>query len=331
MSMSKKLLSGFVSFLIIFAFSQGAFAERDTDIIKLPKSVGSWTRSDSPRVITSENIYDYMNGSGELYLGYRFHYLEVFDYGSEKNNNVLVELYFMENSDDAFGLLSLDWGGEPVLFVSSPEGIQSGSFIAPARALYGAGLLRIWSGKVYARVLGFPETTASKKAVLDLGKAIISNRKNPPEPGLLQKLPLKVGTGWKMLSKRLSYFRSHLALNSVYYLSHENILDIDLSTEAVTAPYEKISDQGVTERCQVLLVKYESPVRVREALKHFQGTYLPELKKTSTKDLTDGTPSYVELEDGWLGYLLADNYLTMVFGCPDQKSARIILHTAGSN
>ena len=44
--------------------------------LNLPKTVGVWNRPDSPRVINSKNIFKYMNGAGELYLGYRFHHLE---------------------------------------------------------------------------------------------------------------------------------------------------------------------------------------------------------------------------------------------------------------
>ena len=87
----------------------------------LPKTVGVWNRAESPRIIGSNNIFKYMNGAGELYLGYRFRHLEVFNYTSADQGNILVELYFMESPDDAFGLLSLDWGGEPVSFDGAPR------------------------------------------------------------------------------------------------------------------------------------------------------------------------------------------------------------------
>ena len=74
--------------------------ELEASSIHLPKNVGHWTRPDSPQVINSKNIFEYMNGAGELYLGYRFHHLDVFDYTSQNQDNILVELYFMETSDD---------------------------------------------------------------------------------------------------------------------------------------------------------------------------------------------------------------------------------------
>ena len=88
--------------------------------LNLPETIGAWSRPESSKKIDPTNIFKYMNGAGELYLGYRFDHLEVFDYTSKNSGNILVELYFMDTSDDAFGLLSLDWGGEPVIFDNIP-------------------------------------------------------------------------------------------------------------------------------------------------------------------------------------------------------------------
>ena len=78
----------------------------------------------------------------------------------------------METSDDAFGLLSLDWGGEPVSFDGSPAATLKKSFTASNRSLYGGGLLRLWSDYIYARIMANRETPASKEAVLALGREI---------------------------------------------------------------------------------------------------------------------------------------------------------------
>ena len=212
----------------------------NADKPNLPKTVGVWNRLKPPRIINSNNIFKYMNGAGELYLGYRFRHLEVFDYTSDDQGNILVELYFMESPDDAFGLLSLDWGGEPVSFDGSPVATSKKSFSASTRALYGGGLMRLWSDDIYARIMAERETPASKEAVLELSKSIAANTQNPPEPVLVKKLSLEVGATWKLRVEQIELFlsqRHHLVLNSIYYLSHENILDLDLSAEAVSAPY----------------------------------------------------------------------------------------------
>jgi len=319
----------FLTIAMAFSTREGADAEMSPHY--LPESVGAWSRSASSKIIDSTNIFKYMNGAGELYLGYRFDHLEVFDYTSENQDNILVELYFMGTSDDAFGLLSLDWGGEPVSFGGVPANSPDQSLTSGTRALYGAGLLRIWMDNLYVRVMAFRETPASKQAVFTLGKAIIANRKTSQKPELLKFLSSHVGSAWKLRKDRLSFFRSYLALNSIYYLSHENILDFDLSTEAVIAPYEHISSTADRKRCRFLLVKYENRVRARKALNHFHDAYLPEHKKEITADSAVNSPSLFKLEDGWLAYKLLGKYIAIVFECPDQESASAIIQKHESN
>jgi len=293
--------------------------------LNLPKTVGIWNRPDLPQVVTSNNIYKYMNGAGELYLGYRFRHLEVFDYSSGNQENILVELYFMETSDDAFGLLSLDWGGEPVSLSDSATKPSDQSPASEINALYGAGLLRVWSDNLYARVMAYSETPASKQAVLDLGHAITVNRKNAPRPALVNILSPQVGSDWKLRKDRLSFFRSYLVLNSIYYLSEKNILDLDLSTQSIIAPYENSSNSTDRKSSQFLLVQYENHERAWKALNHFHDIYLPDFKKEFTVDSSTKRPSHFKLEDGWLAYKLINNYIAVVFECPDQESAEAII------
>ena len=181
---------------IAVSFSAGAASNMKTNPVDLPKTIGEWTRQDSVQRIDSTNIFKYMNGAGELYLAYRFNHLEVYEYLAANRENILVELYFMKTADDSFGLLSLDWGGEPV--ISNDAAVRKGTrAVAPlSRAFYGRGLLRICSGNIYARIMAYRETPASKEAVISLGRAIALDRNNPPEPKLLNILPHAIGSQW---------------------------------------------------------------------------------------------------------------------------------------
>ncbi len=67
MSMVKKALSLFICFFFVYTFFQGAVVEANK--ISLPKTLGDWSRPKSPKIIDSTNIFKYMNGAGELYLG----------------------------------------------------------------------------------------------------------------------------------------------------------------------------------------------------------------------------------------------------------------------
>ena len=292
----------------------------------LPKTIGLWTRPDSPKVVTSTNIFDYMNGAGELYLGYRFDHLDVYEYKAQSQKEILVELYFMKSSDDAFGLLSLDWGGESVdLIPPSRHTDRDPGVNGWPRALYGQGLLRIWSADIYARVMATQETPESREAVLSIGKAIAENRKNLPGPKIIQELQNPILMNWGLRWDRTSFFRTHLVLNSLFYLSHQNILDLDLACEAVAALYEKEDSPGDRVRIQFLIVKYPSAYRAREALNHFHAAYLPEHALSKESSSGKKIQNAYAVEDGWMAYTYAEKAIAFVFECPDLQTARAIM------
>jgi hypothetical protein len=291
----------------------------------LPKTVGLWTRPDSPRLVNAKNIFDYMDGAGEIYLGYCFDHLEAWEFESRTQKAILVELYFMKTADDAFGLLSLDWGGEPVDLHQSPqENAGSVNSFLP-RALYGEGLLRIWSDAIYARVMAYQETPESKEAVLTLGRSIVKGRRNPQAPNLFQSLPDSFGSDWMLLKERATFFRSHLVLNSLYYLGQENMLDLSLSSEAVTSPYERKDAKG-KKRIQFLLVRYSDNKHASQALAHFHRAYLPEYPIAQQPVSSKEMASVFSVEDGWMGYKLRDNVIAFIFECPDQETAKTIIN-----
>jgi len=291
----------------------------------VPKTVGLWTRPDSPQFVNAKNIFDYMDGAGELYLGYRFDHLEAYEYEASNQKGILVELYFMKTKDDAFGLLSLDWGGEPVDLSQSLQAKTAPKNSSWPRALYGEGLLRLWSDTIYARIMAYQETPESKEAILSLGRSIVKDRENPPRPDLLKNLPNTFRPDWMLRKDRASYFRSHLVLSSLYYLGQENMLDLDHSSEAVTSPYER-KDSKEKKRIQFLLVRYPDHEHARQALAHFHRAYLPEhpnpLQPGSSEEMVKVFP----IEDGWLGYKFQDNTIAFIFECPDQETARTIIN-----
>jgi hypothetical protein len=267
-----------------------------------------------------------------LYLSYDFDHLEVYEYtASDQQDGILVEVYVMNTSDDAFGLLSMDWGGEPVAIRDSTSGSVGPTVAPPTRALYGGGLLRIWADTLYARVMAHRETPEAKEAVLSLGRKIAEDRKMVAEPELLNMLPRTVNSDWKLRRDRIGYFRSHLVLNSLYYLSHRNILNLDHSTEAVNAAYQTILNAGVSKSVQLLFVKYASPKKAQKALDDFCNAYLHEHQKGIDPRATENHTNFFDIEDGWLGYALNGAYLGVVFECPNRESAQMILNLISRN
>ncbi len=302
--------------------------ERESLATRIPHKVGAWTRSEKPRIVTAKTIFDYMDGAGELYLGYRFRLLDVYDYSSTDQDDILVEIYWMETSDDAFGLLSNDWGGEAVDLAPSGSRQDKSAASPRGRALYGAGLLRIWSDNIYARIMAYQAGEASKDAVLDIGRSIVSGRRVSQEPALLRLLPREVSPSFHQRADRLCYFRSHLVLNSVYFLSTGNILNLGQKTEAVTVPYEV--EQRKRASIRALLIRYAGESEARSSLRHFLEIYVPEKTKGAAPGVSadDGV---LKIEDGWMGYQMRNAFLALVFECPNAETANSYLKQALSS
>ncbi len=330
-SIIKKTLMFLGIITIMVSQSKGIKANMTKSTVQLPKTVGAWTRPDKPRIIETNTIFNYMNGGGELYLAYRFSHIEVFEYQADQGNTILVEIYFMKTSEDAFGLLSLDWGGEPEFLHGFSE-LPPDSPRAPnSRALFGEGLLRLCSGNIFARVLAYRNTPESKKTVLSIGRSIAE--KYPPslEPDFLKVLPETIDSNWKLRKERISYFRSHLVLNSIYYLSHENILDLDHSTEALVSVFENKSSKDKVKRIQTVCVKYSDAAKSQKALNHFLNTYISEQKPDATLTQSNKSSNFVRIEDGWLGYKRDGRCLVLAFEAPDQQSAQAIVQSISCN
>lgn len=291
-----------------------------SDKINLPDTIERWRLENPPKRIDSKNIFDYMNGAGELYLGYHFDHLWVYEYRDQSGNDILVELYHMKGSNDAFGLLSLDWGGEG----------ETTRFTFPD-ALYGKGLLRVRSNNIYARIMVVKETPAARDIILKLGEIITANRSNPAPPKLLQVLEPVLGSHWTLRRDRIGYFYSHLVLNSLYYLSHENILNLNHSTEAVIAAYEKTLKDHGQKRFHFLVINYPDHQQALMALNGFVEAYLTDRKRENQPELKNENKQFYQIEDGWMGYQLQNRYLALVFECPDLESAREIMNGVNLN
>ncbi len=328
--------------------------------IRLPLEVLGWKQSGTVQRISRETIFDYMDGAGELYIGYRFRELEVREYESEKNGPILVELYFMESPDDAFGLLSLDWGGELLdeAIGMSWSAFQVGQRVAttsdsrtservgqePASqletgptvgrlpsALFGSGLLRMRTGPIYVRMLAEQDTAATKQAITELAKIVASGggKLSAPPPAIMAALPDAVGD-YAPASSGKAFFRSHLVLNSVYFLATRNILDLGPACEAASSEYRRPGG-GEQRKPRLLVVKYPTGEAALKGGTSFEQVYLSKPKRASEGfEWFEGQGRTVEIEEGWVGIARSGAFLAVAFDCPDDETARKFLNQSGS-
>jgi len=293
----------------------------DVGTPELPECVDEWKLKGPAQRITADTIFDYMNGAGELYLAYHFIDLTVSEYGNGGDNDILVEIYRLKDAADAFGLLSLDWGGESVAVGPSPARGPDRRPSPYSEVLYGAGLLRMRSGNLYIRIMAVRDTPQVKKVILRLAHALTAGRDNPPPPELVRRMPEALGAGWELNRETIGYFYSHLVMNSWYYLSHENILNLGPETESVVAAYENGSGTARV-RIRVLVICYSGPREAAEALDRFRAAYLPGAEPEIVGGGGGGRMALFHVEDGWLGVGVAGRLLAAFFACPSLEAAR---------
>ncbi len=307
--------------------------------VALPQSVDGWTRPEEPETYDAASIFDYMNGGAELYTGYRFGRLDVYEYASPQQQTIVVELYWLESSDDAFGLLSIDRRGEPVDLTGRDPEIAHASdspagpgkvgpaqvFGSEPRARYTSGLLQMWADNLYARVMAYRETEAAKRAVFSLGASIAAGRDSPDPPALVRAVPPNVGTDYRLGPGGISFVRSQVALNAVDFFSSENVFDLTPSVDGVNASYEPVSAESGPASVRLMIFAYASAEAADRAVRRFRKSYPPETEQDVEAAARDC--GFFEAESGWTAYTRSGRNLAVITGSPDLEAARRFAET----
>jgi len=235
----------------------------------LPPEISGWKTGREDQVFTRNDVFDYMNGGGEIYLAYDFQFVFVREYVRDEAPSIVIEIYQMSSSEDAFGVFTHDTDGDEV------ELGQGG--------IYGAGLLRFWKDKIFVRILADRETPEAKVVIFELGgKAAEAVSSEGGKPGLVKALPAE-----GLRPKSLGYFHTQISLNAHYYLANVNVLNLSPETQVVMARYEKEGSQA-----RLLLVEYPTVERAVDAHGRFVEIVLLERfeegREARPKKLEDG-------------------------------------------
>lgn len=259
--------------------------------IQLPEKppCPGWQASEQ-RIVTPDNIFDYMNGAGELYLSYSFRRLDVREYAKTGEPTIVCEVYTLPSAADAFGLFSQDRTGEKLSIGQE--------------ALYASGLLLARQGNCFIRILAERETPDSRRCVEALAGEIVKNCGPAGKPpSALRWLPAK-----GLASDSQRYFHTKDCLNYYYFLSNDNILNLSTSTEAVLGSYGSGEKKSLA-----MVVMYPTAAQCRVAWSKFRKVYLDGLKP-------EGDYSLAQLENGkWVGGRTKGNRLIIVLESPARK------------
>lgn len=250
----------------------------------LPDEISGWKKSLEDQIYGRENIFDYMDGAGEIYLAYDFRFVFVREYAQDNSPSIVVEIYQMSSSEDAFGVFTQDLDGDEVKLGQG--------------AIYAAGLLRFWKDKIFVRILADKETPEIKPLIMRLGELIAAAApQEGTRPSIISALASE-----GLRPKTLRYFHTLISLNSHYFLASENILNLSPETQVLLAQYEQEKS-----RARLLLVAYPSVSQAEDAHNQFVKIYLKD------KVLPESKVQSKKLEDGkFSGILRKDNFLIIV-------------------
>ncbi len=253
----------------------------------LPHRTGNWELEKGKETYGPENLFDYMDGAAELYLAYGFRTMTLHRYVGRDGSRVVVEIYEMASSEDAYGIFSFDREDEDV-------GVGQGSEL-------GGGTLRFWKGRYFVSVYG--EKEAKDDELLAIGKAIAdSMRETGSEPELIKYLP-EESRG--LIPRSVRFFRNHVCLNQRFFIANKNILLLDSTTSGLMAQMR--TPQG---KVQIILIKYPDEGRAASAEKSFKLAFMPEAEMEGM----------VKTEDGkWTGAMRKGKLWIGVFGAADRE------------
>jgi hypothetical protein len=219
----------------------------------LPEKAVPWTKAGEDQFFDGQTIFDYINGAGEVYRAYNMQRCLSRRYVAPESPAIILDLFEMASSHDAFGVFTHDPDGEDL---SIGQG-----------AVYRSGWLGFWKDRFFVSLYADEETDAAKQALKELAsKTAALIKKEGQRPPILSRLPKK---GLQPASVR--YFHDHPVLNRHYFIATENILRLGGRTEAVLAMYQL--KEGAA---QVLLVNYPDAETAKEAHSAFLKHYLPD-------------------------------------------------------
>ena len=288
----------FVIIVLMFTVAETAKGEEQGKMsreILLPSDAAGWKWDGKEMKYNSKTLFSYIDGAAELYLAYGFQNLTVRRFEKSNQPPILLELYEMASSEDAYGVFSFEHQDEAA-------GIGQGSE-------FGGGLLRFWKNKYFVSIYAEREGAEVESGILKVGRAAANSIPAVgPEPKLVGFIP---GKDLGLVDKSLRYLKSHVLLNQRFFIAHQNILNLSRKTEAVLAQYL----QG-KQKSQLLLIRYPDSKEAADAYRNFMKVYLPDVRGMDRARTEDRK---------WTFARQRNEFILIVFGAPTEADAEVLL------
>jgi uncharacterized protein DUF6599 len=252
----------------------------------LPAEALGYRPEGTAKSFNRDNLFSLINGGAEVYRSLNVDTVLSQRYSREGSAEILVDLFDMGSSADAFGAYHHDMREEQDAGIGHESEYQGGS-------------LYFWKGRYFVSVVAMVENQQTKLAVLSLGKAIAAaigpKGEKPDLVGLLPQSGLD--------KSQVHYFHDWLLLNRHYFISDANILRLGKKTEGILARYRHSKSGSFA----LLLVRYESGAAADLAGKEFVKMTIPEVDDQGLAKAKDGK---------WQAVVTLENLLVIVLAAP---------------
>ena len=263
----------------------------------VPSELLGWKAQPGAEEYDRETIFDYINGAGEVYLSYGFQKVDVTRFEKADAPEISVEVFDMKSPEDAYGVFS-----------HSRESEEAG--IGGGYEFQGS-LLCFWKGPYFVCVRSDEDTPESKEAIFALAQSIDSSiAASGSKPAVVGFLPVP-----NLSKESVRYFHSQASLNYHYFLSEENLLHLDSTTNAVLGSY---NPGGVNLLC----VQYQSPDQAKAAYDSFIDGFMPEGKETGAAPVENHR---------WVVAEVVGNCVVIVFDVKHEMAGRTLLKECAEN
>lgn len=275
----------FIAFIPALAFSQTGMNTF------FPGKMNDWEMSDSARHYRGEEIFDYIDGAGEIYRSFNFVSVAVQRYAAEKRPEILVEIFDMGSARNAFGLFTYMRGrGTRVSMGQDGE--------------YRVGLLFFWKGQYFVCLQIENENGEASKAAFGLGKAVSAAITGEGTvPGIISLLPKN-----KVEENSVKFFYRYEILNIHHFVADKNILNLNDSVDAVLARLKG-------DKSSILIVRYAEENDAAAAFKNF----------LSENQAGQDSHAAFKSENGkWIAAVTDKKFLIINFDSPARDQSIII-------
>jgi len=200
----------------------------------LPLEAGGWVATGGEETYDTESIFAYIDGHAEVYLAYGMDRCVSRRYSvADGDVEIMVDLFEMASSADAYGVFSHDRAGE---IVAVGQG-----------AIFRHGWLSFWKGRWCGSIYASGGDEDTRQAVLDVGRAVADTLEGGGEvPALVDQLP---DSGLDQTS--VCYLHSPQILNAHVYVGGDDLFGLVPGIGAVVGEY-RVGETAV----HLILVQY---------------------------------------------------------------------------